>query len=153
MVNTGAPPVISKPKGRDLPMRLKLPIKHKPISKARKAIGAGLSVVLLCATYATFLAPAADLATCQAGPAVTVAAERSESSGLVHLVSDAYGWTADNVGKPFVNTMVFTPWNAVADTTDGLTGTRLLPEAKLFDTSHGQCQFTIDELQRYVGRK
>ncbi|CAN5525039.1 hypothetical protein BH10CYA1_BH10CYA1_32250 [soil metagenome] len=54
-----------------------------------------------------------------------------------NLLSDALGWTADNVGKPLVNSALLTPWNAIASTTNELTGhsknNPFLTEAQLFE--------------------
>ncbi len=62
------------------------------------------------------------------------------SSG--NLLSDALGWTSDNVAKPLVNSALITPWNAIASTTNELTGhsahNPLLPEAGLFEVPKAQ---------------
>jgi hypothetical protein len=59
-----------------------------------------------------------------------------------NLLSDALGWTTDNVAKPLVNSAILTPWNAIASTTNELTGhsakNPLLPEAGLFEVPKAQ---------------
>jgi hypothetical protein len=61
----------------------------------------------------------------------------SSEHDSANFLSVALGWTADNVGKPIANAAIVNPWNAIASTTNVLTGhskdNALLPEMTTFD--------------------
>lgn len=67
----------------------------------------------------------------------TPSLDSSQHDHSGNLLSDALGWTSDNIGKPIANAALINPWNAIASTTNGLTGhskdNPLLPEIGTFD--------------------